>query len=234
MAVRAQALPHDGLHELAGRTRPVAQAGEQVLPVLPCLASLLPWAGLRRGATVAVTGPGATSLALALLAAASAAGSWAAAVGLPSLGMVAAAQVGVDLARFVMVAPGRDWPTAVAALVDAFDMVLVRPSGRPPAAAGRRLVARARERGAVLLVHGPWEGADLRLRIDGSVWQGLGQGYGHLRRRRVEVVGEGRGAAARAHRARLWLPDDDGRPASVRGSPEHARAGPTAVGARAG
>jgi hypothetical protein len=234
-ALQGAALQGAALHDVVGRTRPIAQAGEQVLPVLPCFASLLPWAGLRRGATVAVSGPGATSLALALLAAASAAGSWAAAVGLPSLGLVAAVEAGVEPARFVMVAaPGRDWAAVVAALVDAFDLVLLRPPGRPSAAAHRRLVARARERGAVLLVHGPWEGADVRFRVEGAAWQGLGDGCGHLRRRRVEVVAEGRGAAARANRARLWLPDDDGRPAPAHGRPERARAGPSVVGARAG
>ena len=239
MAVRHLALRHEALHDLVGRTRPVTHAGEHLLPVVPSLLSVLPWAGLRRGATVAVTGPGATSLALALVAAASAAGSWAAAVGLPSLGPAAAADMGVELARFAMVAaPGRDWAGVVAALLDAVDLVLVRPPGRPSAAAVRRLMARARERGAVLLVHGPWEGAELRLRLDGAVWQGLGDGHGHLRRRRVEVVAEGRGAAARLQRARLWLPDDDnnsgGGPAPARGNPTRARAGPTVVAARVG
>jgi hypothetical protein len=189
MAVRSEALRPEALHDVVERIRPVAPAGEHVLPVLPSLASVLPWAGLRRGATVAVTGPGATSLMLALVAAASTAGSWAAAVGLPALGLVAAADMGIELARFAMVSvPGRDWPSVVAALVDAFDLVLLRPPGRPSAATTRRLTARARERGAVLLVHGPWEGAELRLRLDASTWHGLGDGHGHLRCRRVEVV----------------------------------------------
>ena len=235
MAVSHTALRPEALHEVVGRTRPVTHAREQVLPVVPALASVLPWTGLRRGATVAVTGPGATSLALALVAAASAAGSWAVAVGLPSLGLVAAAGMGVELARFATVAmPGRDWPGVVAALLDAVDLVLVRPPGRPSAAASRRLVARARERGAVLLVHGSWEGADLRLRLDGAAWQGLGDGHGHFRCRRVDVVAEGRGAAARVQRARLWLPDDDGRPAPAGVGPKRARAGPVVVDARAG
>ncbi|MDP9387216.1 MAG: hypothetical protein M3Q48_04630, partial [Actinomycetota bacterium] len=62
------------LSELAGRARPVASADEQVLAVLPALAGLLPGGGLRRGSTVAVSG--STSLALALVAAPTAAGSW--------------------------------------------------------------------------------------------------------------------------------------------------------------
>src|SRR5215217_8670975 len=62
-------------------------ADERLLPVAPALEPLLPHPGLRRGSTVAVTRSAA--LALALVAGASAAGSWVAAVGLPDLGIVA-------------------------------------------------------------------------------------------------------------------------------------------------
>ncbi|MDQ3680666.1 MAG: hypothetical protein M3378_09035, partial [Actinomycetota bacterium] len=104
-------------------TRPVSLAGEQVLPVLPALQSLLPGGVLRRGSTVVVVG--STSLALALAAAPSAAGSWCAAVGLPSLGLVAVAELGVSLERLALVgAPGGSWPAVVAALVDALDVVV--------------------------------------------------------------------------------------------------------------
>jgi hypothetical protein len=203
---------HAALQEVVRRTRPVSGADEQVLPVPTPLGSMLPWAGLRRGATVALAGPGATSLALALLAAASAAGSWAAVVGMPSLGVTAAAQAGIELARLALVAaPGTDWPAVTAALLDAFDLVLLQPPGRSPPRDARRLAARARERGAVLLVRGPWEGAEVRLDVRDAAWSGLEAGHGHLRRRRVEVVADGRGAAARRRQARLWLPADDGR-----------------------
>ncbi|MDP8986796.1 MAG: hypothetical protein M3N11_00370, partial [Actinomycetota bacterium] len=57
----------DALREVGERARPVALAGEQVLPVLDPLRPLLPEGGLRRGTTVTVDGAsGATSLALAL------------------------------------------------------------------------------------------------------------------------------------------------------------------------
>src|SRR5207302_7365787 len=84
--------------ELKNLARPVSLARERTLPVLPALAELLPEGGLRRGSTVTVLGD-ATSLALALLAGPSQAGSWCAAVGLPSLGLVAAAEVGIVLER---------------------------------------------------------------------------------------------------------------------------------------
>jgi hypothetical protein len=200
-------------------------ADERLLPVLPALQPLLPHPGLRRGATVAVTRSAA--LALALVAGASAAGSWVAAVGLPDLGIVAAAETGIVLERLALVpAPGaRAWPTVVAALLDAVDVVLVRsPPGLPDAQA-RRLIARARERGAVLVPLGPWpQPADLRLAVTASTWHGIGQGHGHLHSRLAEVVATGRGAATRERRTLLWLPSPDGTVTSIREAT--ARVGP--------
>jgi hypothetical protein len=215
---------------------PVDLARTRRLPVLPALAPLLPGGGLQRGTTVAVGTqdglPGATSLALALAAGASQAGSWVAAVGLGALGLVAATELGVALDRLVLVAdPGRQrdgWASVVAALVDGFDVVLVagQPEGRGrdqgqrrgrgtglrPADA-RRLVARARERGAVLMAVGgdlPGERSPVRLTVVTAAWTGLGEGWGHLAGRRMTVETGGRGEAARPRRAELWLPDADG------------------------
>lgn len=197
------ALPRERLRELAGRAGPVTLAGEQVLPVVGPLQSLLPDGGLRRGSTVAVVG--STSLALQLVAAASAAGSWAAAVGLPGLGSVAAAEVGVVLERLALVPrPGEQWATVTAALLDALDVVLVRPPHRLRQADARKLIARARERGAVLVPLGPWDGADMRLEVASARWHGVGQGDGHLQGCRMEVVATGRRAAARERRAVVW------------------------------
>jgi hypothetical protein len=220
-AVSGAVLPtRPPLEELAGQARPVAMAGERVLPVLGPLVPLFPDGGLRRGTVVAVTG--STSLALALLAGVSAAGSWCAAVGLSSLGIVAAQELGVVLERFPLVASppnGEEWAWAVAALLDAVDVVVARPpAGRPVRDTHtRRLAARARERSAVLIVaDGGWPGgADVRLTVTGAAWEGMGDGHGHLRARRVEVVASGRGAAARERRVSLWLPAADGGVASV-------------------
>jgi hypothetical protein len=205
--------------ELAERVRPVTLTREQRLPVLPALADLLPQAGLRRGSTVAVDAApgvgGATSLALALVAEASRAGSWVAAVGLPSLGLVAADELGVALERLVLVAaPERDaWGGVVAALVDGFDCIVLsagRGGVRPTDA--RRLVARARERGAVLVQLGSgWpDGADVALQITRARWEGIEAGHGHLRARKVRVVRAGRGEAAQPRRLDLWLPGPSG------------------------
>ena len=213
------------LAEIAERVRPTTLARDQQrLPVLPSLEGLLPGAGLRRGATVAVGAAagvsGATTLALALLAQASMAGSWVAAVGLPSLGLVAADELGVALERLVLVAaPDRDaWGGVVAALVDGFDVVVLQASrgGVRPADA-RRLVARARERGTVLLQLGAgWpDGADLSLQITRARWEGLGEGHGHLEARKVRISRTGRGEAAPPRHLDLWLPGPDGQPVTV-------------------
>ena len=195
--------------ELAGPGTTLAD--ERLLPVVPALQPLFPGHGLRRGTTVAVARSAA--LALALVAGASAAGSWVAAVGLPDLGIVAAAETGIALERLALVpTPGaRAWPAVVAAFLDAVDVVLVRSPPRLPAAQARRLAARARERGAVLVPLGPWsEPADLRLAVTDSAWLGLGQGHGHLLARQAEVTITGRGAAARERQFLLWLPSPDG------------------------
>ena len=226
--------PRD-LVEAAARVRPVALAREQLLPVTDALAGLLPDGGLRRGSTVAVgsTGDpepvgGATALALALAAAASAEGSWTALVGLPAIGLAAVAEVGVALDRLAVVTepPPEQWATVVAALVGAFDLVLVPVPPTTRAAEVRRLVARARERGSVLVQLTPSTSprggrrrparddmaieADVRLTITASRWQGLSDGAGHLQARRLTVETSGRRRAARPRRADLWLPGPDG------------------------
>lgn len=226
MALLAPSAGPPGPPGLSASVRPVSLAGGRLLPVLPALGALLPGGGLRRGSTVAVAG--STSLALALLAGPSAAGSWCAVVGMPSLGLVAAAEVGVAIGRLALVAaPGRDWAAVVAALLDALDVVVVQvPDRAVRAADARRLAARARERGAVLVPLGRWDGADVRLSVARSAWEGLdGGGSGHLRARLVDVVAEGRGAAARPRRARLWLPAADGTiaPAEPESSPTPLR-----------
>lgn len=205
------------LHEVAARARPVALAREQTLPVLEPMQPLFP-EGLRRGSTVGIER--STSLALALVAGPSGESSWLAVVGMSSLGLAAAAELGVDLEHVVVVAdpPAPSWSTVVATLVDAFDIVLVRPRRRIGAADARRLTARARERGSVLVVldggsHGntAWPDApDVALSITSSEWHGIGNGHGHLSARRVHVEATGRRAAARTRHVSLWLPAADG------------------------
>jgi hypothetical protein len=223
------------LEQLAERVRPAGFGRPRVVAAVPAITDLLPDGGLRRGSTVVVeagagagTGPAGTSLVAALVAGASAAGSWCAVVGLPELGLAAVAEMGADLSRVALVpAPGRALTSVIGALLDAVDLVLVAPRGQLRAGDARRLAARARERSTVLVAFGEtsWPvAADLRLATVRAEWQGLGDGWGRLRSRLVELEVSGRGTAARAQRGTIWLPSPDGtvQPAGA------ARPGPAA------
>ncbi len=133
------------------RARPVAAGRTRLLPVAAPLAGLLPDGVLRRGTTLVVHGPaegGALSVALALVSAASGAGSWCALVGHPALGAVAAHDLGIDLGRLAVVPrPGAAWAEITAALLEGVDLVLLCPPFPPRPAVARRLVARARGAG---------------------------------------------------------------------------------------
>jgi hypothetical protein len=207
----------NGAAALAELIRPAGDTDEpgvhRVLPVLPELSGLLPSRGLRRGSTIAVAtgrsapGSGGTSLLLALLAAASRAGSWCAVVGVPTLGALAAAESGIVLERLALIPnPGPEWPTVVAALIDGVDVVVTAVPGPVSASIASRLVARARQRGSVLMPFGRWDGADVTLQVMHGRWDGLGAGRGRLRRREVTVTARGRGAAARPKEITMWMP----------------------------
>ncbi len=142
----------DRLGDLVARgSEAAARRGvDRVIAMPSPLREMLPGGGLRRGSTVTVRG--STSLLFAMLGAATRAGCWCAVVGMPHLGLVAAAELGVDLDRFALVPePGADWPQVVAALLDGIDVVVVAPPAGTPTALARRLAARARQRGTVLV-----------------------------------------------------------------------------------
>jgi hypothetical protein len=176
---------------------------------------LLPWGGLRRGSVVAVQG--STSLLLALLSTASAAGSWTAVVGRPDLGLLAAAEAGVMVERLALVPrPGAELAAVAAALLDGIELVAVAGVERLSIAETRRLASRVRQRGAVLLPLGDWPGADVRLHGERVEWSGLGMGHGRLRSMRVTAQATGRGAAARGRTAEVVLAGVTARPAHQR------------------
>ena len=168
-----------------------------VLPVASPLAAVLPRGGLARGSVVSVLGQGATSLLFTLLAGPEA--PWSALVGMPGIGLLAAAEFGIDLDRLVVIPePGPDVLQVLSILVDGVDMIAVTlpVTARPTPSRQRVLTGRLRQHGAVLLVMGPWPGADLVLTASWVGWTGLGQGHGRLRDRELVVEVGGRGAAA--------------------------------------
>lgn len=183
----------------------------RAIPTHPALGDLLPGGALAAGGRYQVTG--STTLALALAQGPSAAGAWCAVVGMPDLGVEAAAGLGLDLERLVLVPhPGEQWMAVVSALVDVVSVVLVRPPVRdgrtrvPEVQAGR-LAARLRQREAVLVAMGDWPQADAALAVGDSAWVGLGSGFGHLSARQVTVSSTSQTWAGRVKSRRLWLPD---------------------------
>ena len=188
------------LRAVATSARPFVAAGDRRLPVAGPVGALLPTGGVQRGSTVAVggaPGSGSTTVALTLAAAATSAGEWAAVVDpAGTVGARAAAEAGVELERFALVRcaqPDR-WGAAVAALLDGITLVVATVPPRLRFSDARRLVARARERGAVLVALGDWPvEAAVRVHAAPGTWRGLGAGSGLLEARdldvRVEVKG---------------------------------------------
>lgn len=165
---------------------PALALDEALAPVLP--------RGLLRGQVVAVEG--STSLMLALASQASREGAWAA-MGMPNVGVLAASRRGMDLARLALVPyPGAQAPATLGACLDGMDIVMVGQGVALSDADRRRLAARARERGCVMVVAGPWPGAHVALTVERVRWKGLGAGEGRLRERDVTVAIAGRSAGS--------------------------------------
>lgn len=198
----------DRVGELQSRIRGMEarRLDTRTVPTHPALAPVLPGGTLREGTVVQAAG--SMSLLMSLLAGPSAAGRWAAVVGLPDFGVEAAARLGIALERLVLVPdPGRQWLTVTAALADVIPIVAVQPAGRLSPAETSRFTARLRQRGGVLIATGDWPGADTVLEVAESDWSGLELGHGALAEREVLVRAAGRGGLGRPARARLRLPD---------------------------
>lgn len=196
----------------------LASAQDRVIPVVGALQPLLAEGGFTRGHTVGCQGGASLSLALAAVAHASAGGAWVAAAGLPDLGAQAAKEAGLALERLVVVTSPHEilesaWANVVSALIDGFDLVLLRQSSRCRLRSGttRRLQARLQARGAVMIIVGdPGDfSVDVTLSSDVGEWEGIGQGFGRLSRRRLTVAAGGR-RLPRVRYADLWLPHDGG------------------------
>ena len=197
------------LHAVAARTQPFVAAGDRRLPVRGPIGALLPAGGVQRGSTIAVggaPGSGSTTVALTLAAAATSAGEWAAIVdpadslGRGTIGARAAAEAGVELDRLAVArcASADRWGAVVAALLDGITLVVAAVPPRLRLGDARRLVARARERSAVLVALGDWPvEAAMRVHTGPGAWRGLDAGSGLLEARdlNVSVEAKGRGFA---------------------------------------
>ena len=151
------------------------------MPALSALRELLPRGGLVRGSVVSVAEFGV--LALALLAGASADRAWYGIAGVPVAGILAAAELGLDLERTLLVpisgTPGRRWWRRCSA--GARSSWCDRP-GRPRARIRQRLEAVLRRGRGVLLIAGDWPGVPARLPVTARRWGGLGDGHGRCGR----------------------------------------------------
>ena len=202
--------------DLVATLRPVALAKSRMLPLGEPWNAMVPGGGLRRGSTVVVTaspGSGGLSLALSLLSEASAKGHWAGVVGVDDPGVVAIAELGIDLRRVLFVPrPGAAWAECAADLLDGVDLLIVRPPSRASHAAARRLLDRVRERGTVLIVLAEpaslWPlPADLSFDITNAQWATSSR----LDARYLTVRIGGRGEAVRAGEHVVVLPNRRGR-----------------------
>ena len=148
--------------------------------MLPALRELLPRGGLTRGSVVTVAEFGL--LALALAAGASADGAWCGIVGVPEAGVLAAAGLGLDTERTLLVPdPGHTWPQVVASLLDGCELVLLRPppqlpppgAPRAPETRGAPIALGVREDLKAPGVRGA-PGAQVRQRLEATLPRGRG------------------------------------------------------------
>jgi hypothetical protein len=173
------------------------------VPVLPALSGLV---AMRSGGSYGVD---SASLALALAAGASQAGEWVGFAGWPDFGAEAAADLGIELARTVLVPDvGEHWLEVTAALVDVLRVVVLRPPARVDAKAAGVLDARLRKRSAALVVWGDWPRCEARLSLEDARWEGPAHGHGRLRARHVRIAV--RRGATPPLRADLAFPGESG------------------------
>ena len=200
--VSALAAPLDPARPVVEQLRERVHALErrparEPVPTHPALADLVP---MRAGATYAVD---SATLALTMASGASQAGEWVGFAGWRDFGAEAAAELGFDLMRTVLVPdPGEHWVEVTAALVDVLRVVVLRPpsvtgaadSGAPArvdpvsARAASVLGSRLRTRSAAMVVWGDWPGCDARLTTEQSGWRGPRDGGGRLRTRSTRLA----------------------------------------------
>ena len=196
------------LAELERTIAPLCLAGVRRLAVPGELSERLPVGGIQRGSVLTiggVAGSGVTTAAFSLAAAATMVGEWAAVVDPGSLGGAAAAECGVALERCAVVRGVEDarWSVVVGALLEGFAVVIAAAPLRLTLGDAQRLLARARERRAILVVLeavpgmqvGVWPAPTaIRVKVAARQRQGLTRdGGGLLAASSLSVHVEGKG-----------------------------------------
>lgn len=221
------ALPHEStasraqeIHRLRGEISRMQRRRSDVpfLPLDPALEGLLPDPGLRVGSSYSLSP--SPSLLGALLAAPSQKGSWCAIIGMPTIGIEAMSDLGVELERLILVPePGPRWLTVATALSEVIPLIAVHPRSRVADADISRLNARLRDRGCTLLVTAPWPQSEATIRVEETEWHGLGSGWGLLADRTVTLSSSGRRLES-VRRVRVQMPTPLGQ---VRAAPAPLR-----------
>lgn len=199
------------------------RSDDAVLPLPSALQELLPNGGLQTGAVYSVSP--SPSLLFALMGAASQRGSWCAAVGMPTLGLEAAAAFGVNLSRLILVpSPQQRWLSVVSALAEVVPLIAVSPATAARDADAARLAARLRDRGCTVLSTTPWPQSEGMISLHAPYWEGLGKGWGLLSDRTVTVTAQTR-QTPHPQSLRVQLPGGLGSIApALEGVEEHALA----------
>lgn len=230
----------DELQDQVRRIAPIVLAAEQVLPVPEIFHSLLPGGGLQRGWTTRVDGgASARALAWALLGQVTTSGGWIAAVDVPGISLSAAREVGVAIERVLVVTSpnAATWSATIGALIGAVDAIVFgSPLHRVQPSEYRRMASRCRERGTVLVELAPCPSSirasgsnpqrtqnrrgqtsrqgqlqyDVSFTVDPVEWHGLGQGFGCLQSRGLDVSVSGRRTQGGGRKGRFELPAVDG------------------------
>ncbi|MEJ1086757.1 hypothetical protein WDU99_00320 [Microbacterium sp. Mu-80] len=191
------------------------RSDETVLPVDAALQAILPKGGLHTGAVYSVSP--SPSLVFALMSAVSRRGSWCAAVGMPTLGLEAAATFGIDLSRLILVpSPGERWLAVISALAEVVPLIAMSPGTAVRDQEATRLAARLRDRGCTLLSTAQWPQSEGMISLHDPHWEGIGEGWGMLSDRTVTVTAQTR-SAPRPQSLQVRLPGSLGRiePVSV-------------------
>ena len=209
---------------------PVVLAKDLLVPVPEVFHQLLPSAGLQRGWTTRVGGSRTgRAFIWALLSDVTRRGGWIAAVDVPGISLSAASEVGLSIERVLIVSSedGSSWSAAMGALIGSVDAIVFgTPHHRIQPSMHRRLASRCRERGTIMVELASGRGPDQERRrqpmepdvsfeIAVNQWDGLGNGYGRLHARAVQVSAFGRRIPGRARSGEFLIPDTDGTVRSV-------------------
>ncbi len=174
------------LTKLQAVVEPASLLMDQRIDVLGHLKDLLPGGSLKRGSVGVVYGDfgsGATSMVFSLVSQAISEGSFVGLVGLHSWGFGAAADMGIDLRRLLVVECGSNKAIEVSSLLlDGFDIVVLALDRSIDYKSSRSLANRARVSKSILLylysgisslAHLPY-GADFSIWTKASRWELLG------------------------------------------------------------